>query len=278
MTDKYAVIGNPIAHSKSPLIHSFFARQTGQDMTYERLLGGENSFETEVRTFLAQEGRGLNVTVPFKERAWQLADQLSERARYARAVNTLLFDVDNGKLLGDNTDGAGLIHDLKHNLGLELNGLRVLLIGAGGASRGVVRPLLEQSPRHLVIANRTANKARKLADEVSFEDRASGCGLEELTGRQFDIVVNGTSAGLAGGVPHLPDGILAPGGWVYDLMYADDPTDFVIWGLSQGATRAVDGLGMLVEQAAESFLVWRGVRPQTKPVIEMLRPQGLSPN
>lgn len=268
MSDRYAVIGNPIEHSKSPEIHAAFARQTGQDMVYERILGSLDDFEGDVRRFIAEGGRGMNVTVPFKERAFQLADERSDRADRAGAVNTLSFDGD--RVRGDNTDGAGLVRDLGCNHRFAFAGSRILLLGAGGASRGVLFPLLEEGPAELVIANRTAHKAVELAARAD-DARVSGCGLDELTGRQFDLIINGTAAGLGGQVPALPDDCLAAGGWTYDMMYGSEPTAFVRWGQAHGAARALDGLGMLVEQAAESFYLWRGVMPDTGPVIERLR-------
>jgi shikimate dehydrogenase len=270
MTDRYAVIGNPIEHSKSPLIHTAFAEQTGQEIEYTRLLGEPGRFEQNVRDFLAAGGKGLNVTVPFKEEAWHLADELSDRADTAGAVNTLIL-LQDGRLRGDNTDGVGLVRDLTVNHGCLLSGHRILLLGAGGASRGVLRPLLETGPEQLVIANRTASRAVDLAREVVSLGRVEGCGLEDLAGQRFDLIINGTAAGLSREVPDIPDDLLAPGGWTYDMMYGREPTAFVLWGLARRATKALDGLGMLVEQAAESFWLWRGVRPETAPVIELLK-------
>jgi len=270
MTDRYAVIGNPIAHSKSPLIHAAFAQQTGEDLAYERLLGDLDDFAGDVRRFLSEGGLGLNVTVPFKEQAWRLADERSPRADTARAVNTLIR-LPDGRLRGDNTDGMGLVRDLTLNHGGKLEGRAILLLGAGGASRGVIRPLLEARPARLWIANRTAAKAAELALDTAALGLVHGCGLNELAGERFDLIINGTSAGLQGEAPPLPEGLLNPDGWCYDMMYGDQPTAFVRWGLAQGAAMALDGLGMLVEQAAESFFLWRGVRPETAPVIRRLR-------
>jgi shikimate dehydrogenase len=275
VTDRYAVIGNPVAHSRSPLIHVAFARQTGQDMDYGRILGSPEDFAGDVRRFVAEGGRGLNVTVPFKEAAFAIADERSERAAAAGAVNTLTV-LAAGRLAGDNTDGAGLVRDLCCNHRFMLEGARVLLLGAGGASRGVLRPLLAERPSLLVVANRTAAKAEQLAADPALGGAVEGCGLDALAGRQFDLVVNGTAAGLAGDVPEIPDDCLAAGGWTYDMMYGAGPTAFVRWGLAHGAAKALDGLGMLVEQAAESFFVWRGVMPDTGPVIDALR-RGESP-
>jgi shikimate dehydrogenase len=304
MTDQYAVIGNPIAHSKSPAIHALFADQTGEPIEYGRILGTPDDFAGDVRRFVAAGGRGLNVTVPFKTDAFALLDDLSDHARAAGAVNTLIVR-DGGLLRGDNTDGIGLIRDLTVNQGFALAGKRVLLLGAGGAARGVLRPLLEASPAALVIANRTAAKAEALAGPLGARQRRLaevapsttgvhdrntpvdgeaestrdgqaataivGCGLDALRGQRFDLIINATSTGLDGQIPALPDDCLTDGGWVYDLLYADTPTPFCRWGRDRGAERALDGLGMLVEQAAESFWLWRGVRPQTSPVIAALR-------
>jgi shikimate dehydrogenase len=273
MADRYAVIGNPIAHSKSPRIHAAFARQTGQDLTYGRILGHPDGFADEVRRFFADGGRGLNVTVPFKEQAWALVDERSPRAETAGAVNTLI-PLHDERLRGDNTDGVGLVRDLGVNHGFRFTGRRVLLLGAGGASRGVLRPLLETGLGELVIANRTASKALDLAESAVALGPARGSGLADLgaiANGGFDLIVNGTSAGLAGEIPALPEGCLAPDGWMYDMLYGDQPTAFCRWGVTQGAARVLDGLGMLVEQAAESFWLWRGLRPETAPVIAMLR-------
>lgn len=271
MTDRYAVIGNPIEHSKSPLIHAAFARQTGEDIEYERILGSLDDFAGDVRRFTQQGGRGLNVTVPFKEQAFELADALSERARRAGAVNTL--SLDDATVRGDNTDGVGLVRDLGCNHRFNFGGARILLLGAGGASRGVLFPLLGEEPASITIANRTASRAHELA-AMAGDARVTGCGLDELTGLAFDLIVNGTAAGLKGEVPAIPDDCLRPGGWTYDMMYSSEPTAFVRWGQAHGAARALDGLGMLVEQAAESFHIWRGVMPDTGPVIEELRRAG----
>jgi shikimate dehydrogenase len=270
MTDRYAVIGNPIAHSKSPLIHAAFARETGQDMEYGRILGDTDDFAGDVRRFFGSGGLGLNVTVPFKERAWALADERSPGAESAGAVNTLIALAD-GRLHGDNTDGVGLVRDLAQNHGFDFAGKRVLLLGAGGAARGVLLPLLETGLAEIVIANRTASKALGLAADGAVLGPVTGCGLDGLEGRRFDLIINATSAGLGGGVPTIPDDCLVPGGWTYDMLYADAPTPFRRWGMEHGAACALDGLGMLVEQAAESFYLWRAVRPSTAPVIALLR-------
>lgn len=268
MTDRYAVIGNPIEHSRSPQIHAAFARQTGEDIEYGRLLGDVDAFERDVAEFFATGGRGLNVTVPFKERAFRLADGLSARAEAAGAVNTLI--ATSAGVRGDNTDGAGLVRDLGCNHLFAFAGARLLLLGAGGAVRGVLRPLLEERPAELVIANRTAAKAVALAADAA-DPRVSGCGLGDLVGRRFDLIINGTAAGLSAQVPTIPDDSLAEDGWTYDMLYGAEPTAFVEWGRRHGAAKALDGLGMLVEQAAESFHLWRGVYPDTAPVIAQLR-------
>ncbi len=264
MTDRYAVIGNPIGHSKSPLIHSAFANETGEDIAYDRILGED--FAADAQTFFSAGGHGLNITVPFKEEAWKLADELSPGAEAAQAVNTLIR-LEDGRLAGHNTDGPGLVRDLTQNHGLNLEGQRILLLGAGGAVRGVLAPLLVQQPDSLVIANRTAAKAIALAKTFGVR----GCGLDALAGQAFDLIINGTAAGLSGDIPPIPDDCLAEGGVSYDMMYSDQPTAFVRWGQAHGARLALDGLGMLVEQAAESFWLWRGVRPQTAAIIATMR-------
>lgn len=272
MTDRYAVIGNPIAHSKSPQIHAAFARETGQDLVYEALLAPVGGFEQAVRAFIAAGGKGLNVTVPFKLDAYRLAATRSARAEAAKAVNTLIISVQG--IHGDNTDGLGLVADLGRNLGLRLAGKRILLLGAGGAARGVLLPLLEQKPASLTIANRTVEKARALQSE--FAPSAGACpvdalGFGELAGRQFDLVINATAASLADEAPALPQGIYAPGSLAYDMVYGKGLTPFLRAAQAQGAGRLADGLGMLVEQAAESFFLWRGVRPATAPVLAGMR-------
>ncbi len=269
MTDRYAVIGNPIAHSKSPVIHAAFARQTGQDLSYEAILAPLGGFAEAVREFRAAGGKGMNVTVPFKVEAWQTAGQLSERARLAQAVNTLKFEEDGG-ILGDNTDGAGLVRDISRNLDCPLEGKAILLMGAGGAARGVLLPLLEQRPASLYIVNRTAAKARELQGAFSAHGRVEAGGYPDLSGRRFDVIVNATSSGLADELPPLPPGIFAPGALAYDMMYGRE-TPFMAFARAHGASVVADGLGMLVEQAAESFFLWRGVRPEAAPVIRQLR-------
>jgi len=270
MTDRYAVIGNPIAHSKSPRIHAAFASQTKQDIQYDRILVEANCLPQAVNDFRSQAGKGLNITVPFKNDAFDLANSLSERAQLAGAVNTLVLNND-GSLYGDNTDGIGLVRDLTSNHGFNLKAKRLLLLGAGGAVQGVLLPLLQQHPTEIVIANRTVSKAQALCEKFSAYGNISASSFENLAGQSFDGIINGTAASLQGEVPPLPNNILNPDGWCYDMMYSNEPTAFVCWGNEQGAKQSVDGLGMLVEQAAESFELWRGVQPETATVIQLLR-------
>lgn len=271
MPDLYAVIGNPVAHSKSPLIHGEFARGTAQDLSYGAILAGLDAFEAEVARFRAEGGRGLNVTVPFKRRAFDLSQKRTPRAEQAQSVNTLAFADD--AIYGDTTDGIGLVRDLTSNLNCLLRGRRVLLMGAGGAAYGVCGPLLDQAPARLVVANRTLEKAAALCEHFSrVHSNAApleGARYEGLGGDRFDVVINATSAGLTGEMPALPDGIFESGALAYDMVYGRI-TPFMAHARAQGAATA-DGTGMLVEQAAESFHVWRGVRPDTVAVIAHLR-------
>ena len=272
--DRYAVIGNPIAHSKSPAIHAAFAAQTGQTLTYEALLAPLDGFAATVADFRAAGGRGCNVTVPFKLEAFALAERRSPRAQAAGAVNTLKFDADG--IYGDNTDGAGLVRDLTHNLDCPLAGRRILLLGAGGAARGVMLPLLAATPARLTLANRTVARAETLVAEFAAgagSTPLAACGFADLAGSQFDVVINATAASLADEAPPLPPGLYAAGALAYDMMYGRGDTAFLAAARSDGAARLADGLGMLVEQAAESFLLWRGVRPATAPVLAELRRQ-----
>ncbi|MGA9164435.1 MAG: shikimate dehydrogenase [Thiobacillus sp.] len=264
MTDRYAVFGHPVAHSKSPQIHAAFARQTGQDMAYEAILAPLDGFADSVAAFIATGGRGANVTVPFKEEAFKLASRLSPRAERAGAVNTLSFNADG--ILGDNTDGAGLVADLTRNQHCTLAGKRILLLGAGGAARGVIEPLLDQQPAALVIANRTVSRAQELA--VLFGRGVRACAFE-ATDAPFDVVINATAASLAGKLPPLSPRAFSANTLAYDMMYGRD-TPFLSFARAHG-TATADGLGMLVEQAAEAFYQWRGVRPDTAPVIAALR-------
>jgi shikimate dehydrogenase len=267
--DHYGVFGNPITHSKSPLIHRLFAAQTGQSLSYEPLLAPLEDFVGFVRAFFVN-GRGANVTVPFKEQAFRLVDQLTARAQRAGAVNTLM-KLDDGRLLGDNTDGAGLVRDLTVNAGLSLTGKRILLLGAGGAVRGVLEPLLAERPAALVIANRTVAKAEQLAREFADLGPIMASGFDWLD-ESVDLIINGTSASLAGDVPPIAASLIQPGHTLcYDMMYAKQATAFNAWAAAQGAAQTLDGLGMLVEQAAEAFALWRGLRPQSAPVLAHLR-------
>jgi shikimate dehydrogenase len=266
----YAVMGNPIGHSKSPRIHSLFAEQTGQRIQYTAIQVDPGGFEQAVRNFVANGGLGLNITVPFKTNAWELVDSRTPRAVLAGAVNTIEVQA-NGLLYGDNTDGIGLVNDIVGNQEGVIKGRSVLILGAGGAARGILGPLLEQGPSELVVVNRTIDRAIALALDFSQIGAVKGCGYDDIIGNRFDMVINATSASLQGDLPPLPEQMLAPGAWCYDLMYAATATPFMHWAQRQGAAKVSDGLGMLVEQAAESFLLWRKIRPQTGPVINILR-------
>lgn len=267
--DRYGVCGYPIKHSKSPRIHRLFAEQCHQDLIYTAMEVPPEQFSAAVADFFDHGGKGLNCTVPLKELAWQYATEKTPRAELSKAVNTLALRQD-GVILGDNTDGAGLIADLTVNHRIALNNARILLLGAGGASRGIIGPLLEQSPQRLAIANRTVAKALQLAKEFGRYGPISGCGFADLAGEHFDVILNATSASLSDALPPLPEGLLSAGGCCYDLAYGNEPTAFVRWGRQQQAALSLDGLGMLVEQAAEAFYLWRGVRPVSHPVIELL--------
>jgi len=249
--DQYGVMGNPITHSKSPQIHTLFAQQTQQHLAYTAIHVDLGGFEQAVGNFDASGGKGLNITVPFKQEAYALVD-------------------DKNQSYGDNTDGVGLVNDLVRNHQIELQGKRILLMGAGGAARGVLAPLLACGPAQLVIANRTPDKAVALAESFADLGKISGCGYHDLSGQQFDIVINATAASLQGEIPPLPEQLLSEGAVCYDMMYGKR-TPFMEWASNHGAVKVLDGLGMLVEQAAESFFIWRGVRPETAPVITLLR-------
>lgn len=270
MTDRYCVIGNPIAHSKSPLIHAQYAAQTGQQLEYERCLAPLDGFEATLLRLIAEGYRGANVTVPFKLDAARLATRLTPRAQAAGAVNTLVFAA--GEIVGDNTDGAGLVADIVKNAGVALAGKRMLLLGAGGAARGVVLPLLEHRPAQLVIANRTVATAEALVAQFSAlagEGVLSACGFERIEG-SYDIVINATSASMSAELPPIPANVFQPGALALDMMYGREPTVFLRFAADNGAI-ARDGLGMLVEQAAEAFQAWRGVRPNTTELLDQLR-------
>jgi shikimate dehydrogenase len=278
--DRYAVVGNPIAHSKSPFIHAQFAQQTGEQVEYGRLLAPLDRFVAEVNAFRAAGGRGLNVTVPFKLEAYALAERLSPRAAAAGAVNTLRFDADG--IFGDNTDGFGLVRDIESNLGLALKGARVLLLGAGGAARGVVLPMLERGPREITIVNRTAAKAQDLVEQFAAAAAEAGCLVngggphavyrDPVDTKPYDVIVNATAGSLDASLPECDERAFGTGTLAYDMMYGAQPTVFMRHAEALGA-RSADGLGMLVEQAAESFFVWRGVRPDSAAVLAALRAQ-----
>jgi shikimate dehydrogenase len=268
MTDQYCVIGNPIAHSKSPEIHSVFAAQTGQDIRYGRCLAPLDGFADTVRHLVAQGYRGANVTVPFKIEAVALATRLTERARAAGAVNTLGFK--DGEIVGDNTDGPGLVADIVGNAGVALADRRILLLGAGGAARGIMLPFIEQKPRSILVANRTRATADSLvANFAQYGVALAACGFDQIEG-PFDIVINATSSSLAAEMPPVPRSAFAKGTLALDMMYGSAPSPFMVFAREQGAVTR-DGLGMLVEQAAEAFMVWRGVRPDTRDVFKQLR-------
>src|SRR5690606_1010781 len=269
--DRYALVGQPVHHSRSPLIHSLFARATGQRLTYELIEASPEEFEKAVRDFAAAGGRGMNVTVPHKEAAFRLADTRGPEAEQAGAVNTLTFGPD-GEIRGDNTDGIGFLRDLTWNLGWTIEGRRVLVLGAGGAARGILPPLLESSPRELVLANRTLPRAEALEAQFRALGRIEVASFDALAhAGAFDIVVNATSAGLKGEQPPFPESIVGASTCCYGLAYSrSGDTPFVAWARDAGAAEAEQGLGMLVEQAAESFSIWRGIRPDTAPVIREL--------
>ncbi|KVL91591.1 shikimate dehydrogenase [Burkholderia stagnalis] len=272
--DRYVVFGNPVAHSKSPFIHARFAAQTGEPVVYEHRLAPVGGFEAAVREFIAEGGCGANVTVPFKLDAHALADTLSPRAAAAGAVNTLRFDVDGG-IHGDNTDGVGLVRDIETNLGVRLAGTRILLLGAGGAARGVVLPMLERAPLSITIVNRTASKAEALVGQFTQAAHDAGCtlaggGPDTVRAQPYDVIVNATAGSLDAALPDCDPAAFGPGTLAYDMMYGAQPTVFMQHAASLGA-RTADGLGMLVEQAAESFFIWRGVRPDGAPVLAALR-------
>lgn len=269
-TDRYAVMGNPITHSKSPQIHQQFAEQTGQTLSYDKIKVETENFATDVAEFQKNNGKGLNITVPLKEEAFKLATQLTERARRAGAVNTLILNNAND-YIGDNTDGAGLVHDLTQNHQTELKDKDILILGAGGAVRGILEPFIKQQPARLVIANRTIKRAQDLANDFSDIANITVCEYSQLAGQQFDIIINGTSASLSGDLPPLPDNLLKANSTTYDMMYGKDDTPFMQWSKENNAAVIIDGLGMLVEQAAESFYCWRKVKPNTQPVLESIR-------
>jgi shikimate dehydrogenase len=273
MPDRYAVIGHPVAHSKSPTIHAAFARSTGQDIVYERLLAPLDGFRATVERFAAEGGKGLNVTIPFKREAFEVASAITERARLAGAVNTLRRTGDAWH--ADNTDGVGLVRDLVANLGVDLRGHAVAILGAGGAVRGILKPLLDAGAASVTVSNRTMAKADEVAAQFARYGRVDAVAPEAL--RPHAVVINATSLGMGGAaVDAFPfdAAVVAPGAFAYDLIYSDAETAFMRWARAHGAARAADGLGMLIEQAAESFSIWRGVRPDTRPVFALMRPSG----
>ena len=267
--DKYAVVGYPVNHSWSPFIHGLFAQQTGHPITYSRLEVSPETLNDRVVEFFATEGKGLNVTLPHKQAACLIARERTPRAEMAGAVNTLALR--NNGLFGDNTDGVGLVADLTRNLSFDLRGTRVLLLGAGGAARGVLGPLLEADPEYLEIANRNEERATTLAREFSTLGTVHGCGFDAIASTTFDLVLNATSASLQDTIPPIPPGVIGPTTLCYDMAYGKGDTAFTRWSKSAGAGRAETGWGMLVEQAAESFLLWRGVKPDTAPVIAAVK-------
>jgi len=268
MSDRYAVIGNPVAHSRSPEIHAAFARQTGEDIRYERVLAPADGFAQTLRAFREGGASGANVTVPFKLEAFALATECTMRASSGKSANTLIFD--GNKIIGDNTDGVGLCRDIEQNLHQPLRGARILLVGAGGAARGVTAALLASQPESLVITNRTHSKATAFVEECGESRNFFAIGADGLSARQFDIVINATSASLTAHMPEVPAACFADNALAYEMMYGKGMTPFLTLAAGAGA-RTADGLGMLVEQAAEAFFVWRGVRPSTGPVIAQLQ-------
>lgn len=268
--DHYAVFGSPIKHSKSPRIHSLFAEQTGQTLAYSAEEVSPEKFMATANTFFRKGGKGLNCTVPLKELAFKFSDHLTERASFAKAVNTLALQID-GSILGDNTDGVGLVTDLTVNHQINLANKQILILGAGGATRGILSPLMMEHPTEIVIANRSIDKAIHLAKEFqALGKNIHGCGFADLENCQFDLILNATSASLSNQLPPLPQNLLAANACCYDLAYSNEPTAFVLWGRENKALKSVDGLGMLVEQAAEAFYLWRGIRPETQAVIALL--------
>lgn len=270
---RYAVMGNPVAHSKSPAIHQLFARQFQHRIEYLAIQVDPGGLRQAVEQFRAAGGKGLNVTLPFKLDAFRLAENMSERAKAAGAVNTLKFESDD-RIFGDNTDGIGMVHDIQLNLEMPITGKQVLLLGAGGAARGVLGPLLKHRPARVVVANRTIAKARDVVQLFRGQAPVEACSFADLRGKHFDIVINGTSASAKGEAPELPATLFTRDSLAYDMMYGDRPTPFLEWAALNGAARVSDGLGMLVEQAAESYFVWRGARPETRPVLAALKKAG----
>jgi len=276
-TDQYGVVGHPVSHSWSPFIHGLFSRETGQSMTYRLYDFLPEEFHERVKEFFREGGRGLNITLPHKIAAVDVADELTARAAHAAAVNTLAVRSDGG-ILGDNTDGTGLVRDLCDNQGIVITHRRILIIGAGGASRGVLAPLLALSPNEIVIANRTPERAETLAKAFEKLGTTRGVGFRYISGGRFDLIINATSASLSGDIPAVPTSVVGPETICYDMAYGKADTPFLRWALKLGCTRALQGWGMLVEQAAESFRIWRGVRPSTAPVLAALKERAMLPS
>lgn len=267
--DQYRVFGNPIKQSRSPLIHQSFAESTKQQLNYQSEFVAIDGFHQKIKQFVNEQGSGANITVPFKEQALAICDQLSERARLAGAVNTLSFI--NDQILGDNTDGLGLVQDLLRN-NVNLNNRKILLLGAGGAAKGVILPLLEQQPKIIVIANRTVSKAQALCEQfTSSQSKLKACGFGDVENENFDIIINATSASLSGSIPPISAKLIKPAVVCYDMVYGKELTPFLLWAKNQSSEHVIDGLGMLVGQAAESFAIWRGVKPEVESVITKLR-------
>ncbi len=273
--DQYAVIGNPVEHSKSPDIHLLFADQTGEQLNYEKILADEGKFSKAVTDFFANGGKGLNVTVPFKKDACEFVDELSDYAKHAKAVNTI-YKNDDGKFIGDNTDGIGLLRDLKKTLRISIINKRILIVGAGGATQGIIEPLLNEQPSELIIANRTVSKAEVIAEQfkefAQNKNAVKCCALNKIPKQPFDLVLHATSAGLQGNNVELPPEIIGPITCCYDLLYSDQDTPFMAWARSHNAEKVIDGFGMLLEQAAEAFYLWRGIRPDTAMAYHYFRP------
>jgi len=268
--DRYAVMGNPIKHSKSPLIHKEFAHLTDQEMTYSAVLVPEDSFKEAMQRFFEDGGKGLNITIPFKQQAFEQADELSDRAKRAGAANTLIKKAD-GSIRGDNTDGVGMVRDIINNHDGRLTNKTILVVGAGGAVRGILAPLLNENPAHVIIVNRTHEKAQRLAESFSDLGKVRALRFDELKGEPFDWVINGTSTSLTGELPPLSNNVIGEYTRCYDMMYSNEITLFNQWAMEQGAAAAYDGTGMLVEQAAESFRLWRGIMPSTVSVISSMK-------
>jgi shikimate dehydrogenase len=266
----YAVFGNPVKHSKSPQIHSLFAEQTGIDLNYQAIEVPIDYFSKYVKFFSSQGGKGLNITVPFKEEAFSICSTLTQRAKLSGSVNTIWFDEDKN-IYGDTTDGIGLINDITTNYSIDINNKSILILGAGGSVKAILEPLCKQTPKQIIIVNRTVSRAEQLAETFSGQGNIKACSYAELSNDSFDLIINGTSLSLAGELPPIPATVIKNNSCCYDLMYSDTNTVFMEWAIEQGASKVIDGLGMLVEQAAESFFIWHGVKPDTIPVIKSLR-------